>query len=166
MISKNDFIKATEEYNTFEKSVPAYYFRRAFHSDHSLKARITVAVCGFYELYFNGKQITRSFLSPYISNTNDYIYYDEYDVVLNSGENVIGIVLGNGFQNNPGGYIWNFDKADFRSAPMFAMTVTQGEQVLLRSDEAFKIAPSPIMSDDYRFGEFMTLILRLRGGFK
>ena len=44
MISKNDFIKATEEYNTFEKSVPAYYFRRAFHSDHSVKAKITVAV--------------------------------------------------------------------------------------------------------------------------
>ena len=163
MISKNDFIKATEEYNTFEKSVPAYYFRRAFHSDHSLKARITVAVCGFYELYFNGKQITRSFLSPYISNTNDYIYYDEYDVVLNSGENVIGIVLGNGFQNNPGGYIWNFDKADFRSAPMFAMTVTQGEQVLLRSDEAFKIAPSPIMSDDYRFGEFYDANFEIEG---
>ena len=163
MISPKDFIKATEEYNTFEKSVPAYYFRRAFHSDHSVKAKITVAACGFYEFYFNGKHITRGFLSPYISNTNDYIYYDEYDVVLNAGENVFGVLLGNGFQNNPGGYIWDFDKADFRSAPMFAMTVTQGQQVLLHSDESFKIAPSPILSDDYRFGEFYDANFEIEG---
>ena len=154
MLSKNNFIKATEEYNTFEKRVPAYYFRREFHSDHSVTARITVAVCGFYELYFNGERITKGFLSPYISNPNDYIYYDEYDVLLDAGENVIGVLLGNGLQNNPGGYIWDFDKADFRSAPAFAMTVTHGQQVLLHSDKDFKIAPSPILSDDYRFGEY------------
>ena len=65
MFSNNNFIKATEQYNTFEKNVPAYYFRRTFHSDHSAIANITVAVCGFYEIYFNGKNITKGFLSPY-----------------------------------------------------------------------------------------------------
>lgn len=163
MLSKQYFIRASENYNTFENSVPAYYFRRSFHADHPAKAKITVAVCGFYELYFNGTKITKGFLSPYISNTDDYIYYDAYDVLLDSGENVIGLVLGNGFQNNPGGYIWDFDKADFRSAPMFAMTVTQGEQVLLHSDEAFKIAPSPIRSDDYRFGEYYDANFEIEG---
>ena len=64
MFSNNNFIKATEQYNTFEKNVPAYYFRRTFHSDHSAIAKITVAVCGFYEIYFNGKNITKGFLSP------------------------------------------------------------------------------------------------------
>lgn len=163
MLLKSNFIRATEEYNTFEQSVPAYYFRRTFHSDHSVTARITVAVCGFYELYFNGEHITRGFLSPYISNTNDYIYYDEYDVILNVGENVIGIMLGNGFQNNPGGYVWDFDKADFRSAPMFAMEVMQGQEILFRSDEDFKIAPSPIRSDDYRFGEYYDANCEIEG---
>lgn len=79
------FIQAAREYNTFEKTVPAYYFRRAFRVDESCSARITVAVCGFYELFLNGSCITKGFLSPYISNTNDYIYYDEYDVTLESG---------------------------------------------------------------------------------
>ena len=73
MLSKQYFIRASENYNTFENSVPAYYFRRSFHSDHPAKAKITVAVCGFYELYFNGTKITKGFLSPYINNTNDYI---------------------------------------------------------------------------------------------
>ena len=151
------FIKATVSYNTFDAPVPAYYFRRSFTSDRECSARLTVAVCGFYELYFNGQKITRGFLSPYISNTNDYIYYDEYDVTLDEGENVIGILLGNGFQNNPGGFIWDFDKASYRSAPMFALSVNRNgeeEKILLESDESFRIAPSPIRSDDYRFGEY------------
>ncbi len=154
MITKSDFIKATDKFNTFEENVPAYYFRRTLVSSQAGVAKLTVAVCGFYELYFNGIKITNGFLSPYISNTNAYIYFDEYDITLNEGENVIGLLLGNGFQNNPGGYIWDFDKADFRSAPMFAITVTQGDEILLRSDESFKTFPSPIRSDDYRFGEY------------
>lgn len=154
MLSKNLFIKATEEFNTFENNVPAYYFRRAIYSDTTRAVNIRIAVCGLYELYLNGARITKGFLSPYISNTNDYIYYDEYDVTLDEGENVIGVLLGNGLQNNPGGHIWDFDKASFRSAPMLALTVTCGEQILLSSDTSFKTAPSPIRSDDYRFGEY------------
>lgn len=151
---KSYFIKATEKYNTLDEHVPAYYFRRAFNVEKSTDVKITVAVCGFYELYLNGNKITRGFLSPYISNTDDYIYYDEYDVTLNEGENVIGLWLGNGFQNNPGGYIWDFHKSPFRSAPMVALTVCDGENTVLHSDTSFKIAPSPILTDDYRFGEY------------
>ncbi len=154
MIASSSFIKATEKYNTFEENVPAHYFRRAFCVSRPLSAVLTIAVRGFYELYLNGERITRGFLSPYISNPNDYVYYDEYRVALCEGENVIGILLGNGFQNNPGGYVWEFDKADFREAPSFALEVTEGERVLLCTDDTFKTAPSPILSDDYRFGEY------------
>ena len=52
MISSPNFIKATEKYNTFEESIPAYYFRKVFSSPQEGNATITVAVCGFYELYF------------------------------------------------------------------------------------------------------------------
>ena len=163
MISKNNFIKATEKFNTFEEPVPAHYFRRTLVCDSPTSAKLTVAVCGFYELYLNGVKITRGFLSPYINNTNDYIYYDEYDVLLESGENVIGLILGNGFHNNPGGYVWKFDEADFRSAPMLALEVRVGEELLLCSDVNFKIAPSPIRSDDYRFGEYYDANYEIEG---
>lgn len=149
----NRFIKATEKFNTFEAPVPAYYFRRRFAVDQPHQVKITVAVCGFYELYLNGEKITKGFLSPYISNTDDFIYADEYDVTLPAGENVIGVILGNGFQNNPGGFIWEFDKSPFRSAPMFALTVESKGKMLTSSDDGFKICQSPIRSDDYRFGE-------------
>ena len=87
---KNCFIKATEEYNTFERHVPAHYFRKVLFSETVRVAKLIVAVCGFYELYFNGVKITKGFLSPYISNPNHYVYYDEYDITIEKGNNVFG----------------------------------------------------------------------------
>ncbi|MBO5221274.1 MAG: family 78 glycoside hydrolase catalytic domain [Clostridia bacterium] len=151
---KSAFIQATEEFNTFETPVPAYYFRKSFRCDAKQQVKITVAVCGFYELYFNGERITRGFLSPYISNTDDYVYGDCYEAVAEAGENVLGILLGNGFQNNPGGHVWDFDKASFRSAPKIAFQLTDGRgNILAVGDESVRVFPSPIKSDDYRFGE-------------
>ena len=152
---KSHFIKATEKFNTFEDWVPAPYVRKSFASDKKTEGKLKIAVCGFYRLFFNGVEITRGFLSPYISNPNDLVYYDEYTVDIDEGENVIGIMLGNGFQNNPGGYIWDFDKADFRSAPLLSLSLSysDGRERVIYSDESFKTHPSPILSDDYRFYE-------------
>lgn len=152
-----NFIKATEEYTTFEQAVPAPYIRKSFICDAPCTAKLMVSACGFYEVYVNGKRYTKGLLAPYISNPDHYIYCDVYEVPLDAGENVIGLWLGNGFQNNPGGYIWDFDKAPFRSAPMAAVslhyTAADGTAVVIESDGSFKTAPSPILRDDYRFGE-------------
>ncbi|MBQ3546886.1 MAG: family 78 glycoside hydrolase catalytic domain [Clostridia bacterium] len=157
MIAANwNFIAATIEYNTLEKAVAAPYLRKVFNCDAVTMGKLKIAACGFYELYINGERITKGYLAPYISNTDDYIYYDEYEVELQKGENVIAFLLGNGLQNNPGGYIWDFDKAPFRSAPKVAIIMTyenNGEEVTLLTDETFKTHASPIIADDYRFGE-------------
>ncbi len=151
------FIAATKEYNTFEKNVPAPYIRKSFVCDCDAEGKLKIAVCGFYKLYINGSEVTKGFFAPYISNTDDYVYFDEYTVSLEKGENVIGVILGNGFQNNPGGYIWDFDKAPFRSAPKMALILEYsnnlGKTVTIVSDESFKTHNSPILADDYRFGE-------------
>ena len=151
------FIQATKEFNTFEQPVPAPYLRKSFTVDVACTATVTVAACGFYELYLNGTRRTKGVLAPYISNPDHFIYYDEYELPLDAGENVLGLLLGNGFQNNPGGYIWNFDQAPWRSAPMVAIEIrypsANGETVTVSSDSSFKTASSPIRSDDYRFGE-------------
>ena len=147
------FIQATREYNTFDTPVPAYCFRRSLTVGEDTAVTLRVAVCGFYDLWLNGEKITKGYLAPYISNPDDLVYADEYAVTLKAGENAIGLILGNGFQNNPGGYIWDFDKAAFRSAPKFALEVCGRDgQLLLASDGAWKTAPSAILADDYRFG--------------
>ena len=99
-----------------EHHVPAPYLRRAFQADHEAKANIIITALGFYELYLNGERITKGRLAPYISNPDDLVYYDTYEVTLRAGENVLGVWLGNGFTNNPGGHIWDFDIAAFRAA--------------------------------------------------
>ncbi len=155
-----DFVAATKEYCTFGKHVPAPYLRRTFTlSCLPQRAQITICGLGFYELYINGKRITKGALAPYICNPDDILYYDCYDLLpyLQQGNNAIGILLGNGMLNSFGGTAWDFQKAPYRSAPKvaFSLEMTDGEtQTLITADENIKVHPSPILMDDLRCGEF------------
>ena len=62
----NKFIKATNEYCTYDKHVPAPYMRKTFEVKDTSKGEITISGQGFYRLFINGKEITKSFLAPYI----------------------------------------------------------------------------------------------------
>ncbi len=156
------FIKATNEFNTPEKFVAAPYFRKVFTVNSAAEAQIKIAVCGFYKIFINGEDITKGALSPYISNPDDIVYQDNYTVKLNSGKNVIGVMLGNGFVNNPAGWVWDFDKASFRSAPHFALQLTC-DDIVIESDKTFKTHSSPIIFDDLRYGEHYDANLEIDG---
>lgn len=156
-----NFICAGPAYSTLTEYVAAPYFRKSFQLDEIPEtAGLWICGLGFYELYVNGQRITKGLLSPYISNPDDLLYYDDYELspYLSEGENVIGVWLGNGFQNDPGGYIWDFDKARFRGAPELAlrlhMIFPDGNTQTIESDGTFRTAPSPVYNDDYRNGEY------------
>jgi len=164
------FIRATEDYCTLESSVPAPYFRKTFIVEKEIStASLVICGLGFYDLWVNGKRITKGALAPYISSPDDMLYYDEYDVlpILNKGKNVIAVCLGNGHQNGFGGYIWDFDKARWRGAPQLAlrleMTAADGEETTLETNESFLTAPSPITFDDLHCGEYYDARLELDG---
>ena len=74
------FICASKEYCTLEKHIPAPYLRRNFTWSKGRKAKIVICGLGFYELFINGKKITKGKLSSYISNPDDVLYYDDYDI--------------------------------------------------------------------------------------
>ena len=113
MIYPDSFIAAGYEYADLEHFVSAPIFRRKFTAQETDKAEILIGAAGFYKLFVNGKDVTKGELAPYISNPDELVYYDRYDVseCIKDGENVIAVLLGNGFQNNPGGSAWDFDKA-------------------------------------------------------
>lgn len=156
------FIKSTNEFTTTEKFVAAPYFRKVFTVENSADAQISIAACGFYKLFINGEDITKGALAPYISNPDHIVYQDNYTVSLPIGKNVIGVMLGNGFVNNPCGWVWQFDKAPFRAAPQFALRLVCGD-LTIESDSTFKTTSSPIIFDDYRFGEHYNANLELNG---
>ena len=154
------FIAAGTEFTTFETHIPAPLLRRSFTLEGATKsASIIITGLGFYELYVNGNKISK-FLAPYISAPNHMVYYDQYDIssLLTPGENVIGIILGNGMQNSLGGYIWDFHKANWRGAPKTALrldaTLSDGTEFALESDTHFTTHDSPISFDDLRCGEY------------
>ena len=154
------FFAATKTYNTYEKHVNAPYIRKSFSVSDVTHAEILVSGLGFYDLYLNGQKITKGLLAPYISSPDDIVYFDRYDVtaLLQNGANAVGLILGNGMQNCPGGRVWDFDAARFRGVPRFALRLTatrkNGETFTLEADETFRTAPSGILFDDLRSGVF------------
>ncbi|MBQ2942418.1 MAG: family 78 glycoside hydrolase catalytic domain [Clostridia bacterium] len=166
---KKQFIRATEEFASFEKGVNAPHIRKSFSLDFvPEKATIDISGHGFYVLFVNGKDITKGHLAPYISNLDHYIYYDSYDVssYLKKGENVIGVMLGNGFMNPFGGSVWDFDKVAWKNAPCLALEFSaegEGKALSFDADESFKCHPSPIIFDELRMGEHFDANLEIDG---
>ena len=156
----NSFICATTEMAEITKPVSAPYLRRSFSlPENPEEAVLTVSALGFYELWVNGVRLTKGLLSPYITNPDDVLDYDFYDIApyLQTGENVLAFQLGNGMQNAMCGYVWDFDKASFRSSPLLSvfcgMTFSDGRTDSFEADERFCCAPSPVLWDDLRGGE-------------
>ena len=168
MFSKK-FIKRTKEFTTFKNHIPAPYLRKSFELDFiPEKAEITICGIGFYELYINGVNVTKGHLAPYISNPDDLLYYDLYDLKnhLTKGENVIGIILGNGFINPFDNYEgWEFDNVPWRNAPCVALHFEAvGEKALsFEADESFKAHSSPILMDGLRSGYHYDSNLEIEG---
>lgn len=152
------FIKANDLVCDFNNPVPAPYIRKEFSLSFLPKsAEITICGLGFYELYINGTDITKGPLAPYISNPDDVCYYDRYDVTrfLHEGNNVIGILLGNGMRNAFGGIVWDFDEAKSRGPVITALhfrAENDNETMEFEADETFRTHPSPILWDDLRMG--------------
>ena len=163
------FIKATEDFCTLEKHVAAPYLRRSFDlAAQPSRGEIEICGLGFYRLFINGVEITKGLLAPYVSNPDHYCYYDRYDLtdLLTVGKNTVGVILGNGFMNAPGGYVWDFDKAPWRGAPRVALELTaetDEETVRIVADEVFKVAPSPICFDDRHYGEYYDATKEIEG---
>ena len=152
------FITASREMCGFDRHVPAPYIRKTFVLEmEPEQAEITVCGLGFYELYINGRNITKGPLAPYISNPDDVCYYDRYDLtgMLKKGRNAVGVILGNGFRNAFGGFVWDFDKASCRGTPTVALCLEAADgqtRFELEADETFRTHPSPILFDDERMG--------------
>ena len=156
MLSKK-FICATYDYSTYKDFVASPLFRKAFDVEEKWeKATVTIGCAGFYDVFINGNKITKGLIAPYISNPDHLVYYDEYDIApyIQQGKNILGIQLGNGMQNCPGGEIWDFEKSDFRGSPRFAFSIeitdSYGKTTVIEADETVKTADSPVMFDDLR----------------
>lgn len=149
------FIAKGKEFNTIQSHVNAPLFKRVFDYDFNGKCEIKIAVVGLYRLFLNGKELNNGKFSPYLSNPDEVVFYDVYDITgkLKEKGNVLCVLLGNGFINNNDFDIWQNETAPYRSAPKFSLELTVDGKSIIESDESFLVADSPITFDDFRCGE-------------
>lgn len=141
-----------------ERALP--YFRKSFHLKNKKgveRALLYFSGLGAGELYINGKQVEPDrFLDPAQTNYDQYAFYNAFDVtnLLNRGENVVGVMLGDGWFAQKGAWHkHNFSYGD----PMFRLQLNilrDGEQqILLISDEEWEWHEGPVRESNIYLGE-------------
>lgn len=158
MIFSKKFVCETAEYSTYETNVPAPLFRKSFVLDAVPEtAEITICGLGFYDLFVNGKKITKGYLAPYISNSDHICYFDNYDIktLLTKGENIIGVMLGDGHQVGKSAS-WDFKDNVMNSAPLLALCaeIKCGENTVTFEADDFVCKKGPVIFNDLRSGVF------------
>ncbi len=131
---------------------PAPYFRKAFGVVKKIvTARAYIAVTGLYELYVNGVQISNQRLDPMYTRFDRRTLYVTHDITaqLQNGNNVIGVLLGNGWFNHQSTAVWYFHEAPWRARPAFCMdiriTYDDGTTETITSGKDWKTALSPVI---------------------
>jgi len=118
-------------------------------------ARFYIAAPGFYEATLNGERIGENVLDPGQTNFEDYTYYVAYDIHAGAleKENIIGIMLGNGWYNQ--NEVWN--ETMIYGQPVFISQLViqykNGNTETIASDESWQWAPGPILRSNIYGGE-------------
>lgn len=149
------YISHGTKFNTIENHVNAPLFKRVFDCENTTNAKLTITVVGLYRLWLNGKELNKSMFAPYLSNPDQAVFSDTYDLqgMLKPTNNVLCVLLGNGFANSNDFDVWNNQTAPYRCAPKFALSLTSSGKTIVESDENFAACDSPITFDDFRCGE-------------
>ncbi len=170
----------TPEYKAIWKNIDpisrkSIILRKSFVAKKEIKEAVT-SICGLghYELSINGKKVGDGEFAPFWSDYDKTVYYNTFDVTsyLKKGENVFGVLLGNGFFNAQGGRYSKL-KVSFGAPTLLFKTIIQytdnsTEEIV--SDGSWKYTFSPITFNDIYGGEDYDARLEQKGwdkaGFK
>lgn len=156
-----DGSKDPEKEEDFYKDDPAPLFRKTFRPGKAIKeARLYIAGIGYYEVSLNGKRIGDHVLDPGWTNYGKQILYSTYDITLliNSGENAIGVMLGNGYYNplpmlifKPLRDYLTIGRPCLRA--QLRIQYADGSVETICTDEGWKTATGPVMRNNVYLGE-------------
>ena len=110
-------------------------------------ARVTICGLGHFELSINGQKVGDHVLDPPWSDYADTCYSVTFDVskMLRPGENVIGVMLGNGMFNVRGGRYTKFIGSYGKPMLHMSLEISQGgRKTSIVSDETWKTADGPV----------------------
>lgn len=132
-------------------------FRKEFKARDVKKATINICGLGQYELYINGKKAGDYFLTPGWSLYQKHCLYNTYDITkqINNGENVVGVIVGNGFYNINRERYHKFVVAYGNPRLIFNIKLVMNDGTVknIVSDNTTKVSPSPITFSSIYGGE-------------
>ncbi len=153
----------TPEYKAVWKNIDtlsrrSIILRKSFIAIKEIREAVT-SICGLghYELTINGKKVGDGEFAPFWSDYNKTVYYNTFDITsyLKKGENVFGVLLGNGFFNAQGGRYSKL-KVSFGAPTLLFKTIiryTDNSTQEIVSDGSWKYDFSPITFNDIYGGE-------------
>ncbi|MDR2641592.1 MAG: glycoside hydrolase family 78 protein [Planctomycetaceae bacterium] len=158
--TKRGFVDSWGKGNYTPQDVEAVYWRRKVEVVRGVK-RATVFICGlgYYELYINGGKVSERVLEPAFSDYQRSVYYAAHDVtgLLRSGGNMFGVILGNGFYNQPGVDFVQMERANWKTPPKVLMNLvieyTDGGREVVATDESWTWSHGEITYNCIRGGE-------------
>ena len=124
-----------------------------------VKAIAFISGLGYYELYINGRKVGDHILDPNFTDYNARVNYLTYNVLnfIKPGENVIGVILGNGWFNLPTPDLFQNEKACWKTAPKLLLNIsisfTDGTTQTIVSDGTWKWNTGEIVFNCIRGGE-------------
>lgn len=135
---------------------PAPLLRKSFELEKlPAKAAVRFAAPGWADISINGKLITKDLMVPAVTQLDKHTGVCVYDVtgLLQTGQNVIGAVLGNGWFNPSTHEVWHFDKAPWRNYNRLFLELSADGKMIAVSDGSWKGCDGPVIFNQLRSGE-------------
>ncbi|WP_347052480.1 glycoside hydrolase family 78 protein [Flavobacterium olei] len=133
--------------------------RKPFELKKEIKeAVVYISGLGHYELTINGKKVGNSQFAPLWTDYDKTVNYNTYELTakeLQKGDNVIGVLLGNGMYNTLAERYTKFFVSFGPPTLFFKMKVVykDGSQEIIKSDGSWKYSKSPITYNSIFGGE-------------
>ncbi|MNQ29054.1 Bacterial alpha-L-rhamnosidase [compost metagenome] len=143
--------------------------RKSFNVAKEIKEAIVyISGLGHYELTLNGKKIGNSEFAPLWTDYDKTVNYNTYELSaeeLQNGENVIGVLLGNGMYNTLAERYTKFFVSFGPPTLFFKMKVVykDGSEEIIKSDQTWKYSKSPITYNSIFGGEDYNANLEQKG---
>ena len=163
----------TPEYKAVWKNIDplskrSIILRKSFQAKKEISEAVThICGLGHYEFTVNGKKVGDGEFAPFWSDYDKTVYYNTFDVTnfLKKGENVFGVLLGNGFFNAQGGRYSKLKISFGAPALLFKTFIrfTDNTTDTIVSDGSWKYDLSPITFNDIYGGEDYDARLEQKG---
>lgn len=142
----------------FSQDIHPLFRKSCSLSEKPEKVRLYVTGLGLYEAYINGKKVGEEYLTPFYNDYNLWVQYQTYDVteMLCEGENVLGMMLGNGWYKGrfgferPNGDLYG---DSFALLAELHLEYKDGRKEVIKTDESWLCAPSPVQESSIYDGE-------------